>query len=139
MIKRISHVTVYVLDQDSAKAFYTEKLGFTLTGDADMGDGIRWLTATPPGQPDVEFILADCRMGHDAETAEQLRALVAKGALGPGVLATEDCQKTYEELSGRGVTFVQPPTERFYGIEALLRDDSGNWFSLSQRSATPSA
>ena len=31
------------------------------------------------------------------------------------------------------------PTERFYGIEALLRDDSGNWFSLSQRSAQPSA
>jgi len=137
MIKRISHVTVYVLDQDSAKAFYTEKLGFTVTGDFDMGEGIRWLTATPPEQPDVEFILADCRMGHDAETAEQIRGLVAKGAIGPGVLATDDCQKTYEELVARGVTFVQEPAERFYGTEALFRDDSGNWFSLGQRTARP--
>jgi len=137
MIKRISHVTVYVLDQDSAKAFYTDKLGFTVTGDFDMGEGIRWLTASPPEQPDVEFVLADCRMGHDAETAEQLRAMVAKGAIGPGVLATDDCQKTYQELVARGVTFVQEPAERFYGTEALFRDDSGNWFSLSQRTAAP--
>jgi catechol 2,3-dioxygenase-like lactoylglutathione lyase family enzyme len=137
MIKRISHVTVYVLDQDSAKAFYTEKLGFTVTGDFDMGEGIRWLTASPPEQPDVEFVLADCRMGHDAETAEQLRGMVAKGAIGPGVLATDDCQKTYQELVARGVTFVQEPAERFYGTEALFRDDSGNWFSLSQRTGAP--
>jgi catechol 2,3-dioxygenase-like lactoylglutathione lyase family enzyme len=137
MIKRISHVTVYVLDQDSAKAFYTEKLGFIVTGDFDMGEGIRWLTASPPEQPDVEFVLADCRMGHDAETAEQLRAMVAKGAIGPGVLATDDCQKTYQELVARGVTFVQEPAERFYGTEALFRDDSGNWFSLSQRTGAP--
>jgi catechol 2,3-dioxygenase-like lactoylglutathione lyase family enzyme len=137
MISRLSHACIYVLDQNSAKAFYTEKLGFNLTGDFDMGEGIRWLTVTPPGQPDVEFVLADCRMGHDAESAEQLRALVAKGAIGPGVLATDDCQKTFEELTGRGVTFTQPPAERFYGIEALFRDDSGNWFSLSQRSGQP--
>jgi catechol 2,3-dioxygenase-like lactoylglutathione lyase family enzyme len=140
MIKRISHVTVYVLDQDSAKAFYTDKLGFTVTGDFDLGEGIRWLTATPPGQPDVELVLADCRMGHDPESAGQLRALVAKGALGPGVLEADDCQKTYEELVARGVTFVQEPTERFYGIEALFRDDSGNWFSLTERTnGTPPA
>jgi catechol 2,3-dioxygenase-like lactoylglutathione lyase family enzyme len=133
MIKRISHVTVWVLDQDSAKAFYTDKLGFRVTSDFDMGEGIRWLTATPPEQPDVEFVLADCRMGHDPESAEQLRALVAKGALGPGVLATDDCQKTYEELAARGVTFLKEPTEQVYGIEAMFRDDSGNLFSLSQR------
>jgi catechol 2,3-dioxygenase-like lactoylglutathione lyase family enzyme len=133
MITAMSHGCIYVLDQDSAKAFYTEKLGFTLTGDFDMGEGIRWLTVSPPGQPELELVLADCRMGHDEETAEQLRALVAKGAIGPGVLATEDCHKTYRELLERGVEFVQEPAERFYGIEALFRDDSGNWFSLSQR------
>jgi catechol 2,3-dioxygenase-like lactoylglutathione lyase family enzyme len=133
VIKRISHVTVWVLDQDSAKAFYTDKLGFKVTGDFDMGEGIRWLTVTPPEQPDVAFVLADCRMGHDPESAEQLRALVAKGSLGPGVLATDDCQKTYEELAARGVTFLKEPTEQFYGIEAMFRDDSGNLFSLTQR------
>ena len=116
---------------------YADKLGFTVTGDFDMGEGIRWLTASPSEQPDVEFVLADCRMGHDADTAEQLRAMVAKGAIGPGVLATDDCQKTYQELVARGVAFVQEPAERFYGTEALFRDDSGNWFSLSQRTGAP--
>ena len=131
---------MYVLDQDSAKAFYTEKLGFEVRSDVSMGEtyegsgaGFRWLTVSPPGQPDVELILADCAMGHDAKTAEQLRVLVAKGALGACVLATDDCHKTYEELSGRGVVFLQEPTERPYGVEAVLRDDSGNWFSLTQR------
>jgi hypothetical protein len=61
------------------------------------------------------------------------RAAVAKGALGAGVFATDDCQATFQELSGRGVTFVQPPQDRPYGVEALLRDNSGNWFSLTQR------
>ena len=72
-------------------------------------------------------------MGHDPESADQLRALVAKGALGVGVFATDDCRKTYEELSARGVVFLQEPAERPYGIEAVLRDDSGNLYSLTQR------
>jgi AraC-like DNA-binding protein len=69
----------------------------------------------------------------DAETSEMLRTLIRKGVLGSGVLETADCQKTYEELKGRGVEFLSPPTERFYGIEALLKDNSANWFSMSQR------
>jgi len=135
MIKRMSAVGVYVLDQDAAKAFYTEKLGFELRGDVPMGpeqDAIRWLTVSPPEQPDLELVLADCSMGHDPETAAQLRALVAKGALGTGVLTTDDIAKTYEELSARGVTFLQEPAERPYGVEAVFTDDSGNWFSLNQ-------
>jgi predicted enzyme related to lactoylglutathione lyase len=47
------------------------------------------------------------------------------------VFATADCKKTYEELKAKGVEFSQPPTERFYGMEALMKDNSGNWFSLS--------
>jgi catechol 2,3-dioxygenase-like lactoylglutathione lyase family enzyme len=140
MIKSISHACVYVLDQDSAKEFYTTKLGFELRNDIVMGaefegagQGFRWLTVSPPGQPEVEIILADCDMGHDAETAKQLRELVAKGALGTGAMSTMDCKQTYAELSERGVTFLQEPAERPYGIEAVFRDDSGNWFSLTQR------
>lgn len=145
MIRGLSHMGVYVLDQDRAKAFFIDKLGFTERSDVSMGEafegagaGYRWLTVSPPGQPDVEFILADCRMGHDEETAAQLRALVAKGALGAGVLATDDCRKTYEDLSEKGVVFLSEPAERPYGIEAVLRDDSGNWFSLTERLDGPS-
>ncbi len=147
MITRMSHTTLHVLDQDSAKQFYTEKLGFEVRTDVTMGpvcedgdtagaDGFRWLTVGPKGQPDVEIILADCGMGQDPATADQIRALVAKGALGTGVMATDDCRTTYEELSARGVVFLQEPAERPYGIEAVFRDDSGNWFSLTQGVAT---
>ncbi len=138
MITRMSIAGVYVLDQDAAKAFYTDKLGFELRSDVPMGpdpDGMRWLTVSPPDQPDLEIVLADCAMGHDPETTQQLRALVAKGALGTGVLTTDDCQKTFEELSSRGVVFLQEPAQRPYGVEAVLRDDSGNWWSLNQPAA----
>ena len=140
MITKISHACIYVLDQDSAKEFYTTKLGFTVHTDVEMGDGFegagkgfRWLTVSPPDQPEIEIILADCRMGHDEQTAKELRSLVAKGALGAAAFETDDCQKSFEELSARGVTFLSEPAERPYGIEAVFRDDSGNWFSLTER------
>jgi catechol 2,3-dioxygenase-like lactoylglutathione lyase family enzyme len=139
MIQQLTHTSVYVLDQDAAKEFYTTKLGFEVRNDLVMADGFegsgkgfRWLTVSPPGQPDVEFILADPRMGHAPEHAEQLRELVAKGALGNGVLATDDCRKTFEELTAKGVVFLQEPVERPYGVEATFRDDSGNVYSLTE-------
>jgi catechol 2,3-dioxygenase-like lactoylglutathione lyase family enzyme len=142
MIRRLSHACVYVLDQDRAKEFYTEKLGFEVRNDVRMGgdfegagEGFRWLTVSPPDQPDIEIILADPAMGHDAESAGQIRALVAKGAMGPGAMTTDDIHKTFDELSARGVEFTQEPVTRPYGVEALFRDDSGNWFSLTQPKA----
>ncbi|HVW41773.1 MAG TPA: VOC family protein [Amycolatopsis sp.] len=133
MIKRLSHINVYVLDQDSAKAFYTDKLGFEVRQEVSVGD-FRWLTVGPPDQPDLEFVLMPVGAPqHDPETNKQLRELIAKGSFGLGVLTTDDCRKTYEELSARGVTFVSEPAERPYGVEALFRDDSGNWFSLTER------
>ena len=134
MIKGLSHTTIWVLDQDEALDFYTKKLGFEVRTDERM-DNFRWLTVTPPGQPDHELILLEPGPPMmDEETAEQVKALVAKGVLGPGVLATDDCRRTYSELSERGVNFLSEPSERFYGIEATLRDNSGNWFSMTERS-----
>jgi predicted enzyme related to lactoylglutathione lyase len=133
MITRLSHATVWVLDQDRALAFYTEQLGFEVRTDVTM-DGFRWLTVGPKSQPDVEMILGSPSPPMlSPEDGETVRRLVAKGVLGPGVLATDDCQATYEELRARGVEFLQEPADRPYGIEAILRDDSGNWFSLTQR------
>jgi catechol 2,3-dioxygenase-like lactoylglutathione lyase family enzyme len=132
MIRRLSHASIYVLDQDAAKEFYTAKLGFEVRQDLRVGD-FRWLTVGPPDQPDLQFVLM--RPGppqHDPETEKVVRELIAKGAMGSGVWATDDCRKTYEELSARGVTFLQEPAERPYGVEAVFRDDSGNWFSLTQ-------
>jgi catechol 2,3-dioxygenase-like lactoylglutathione lyase family enzyme len=133
MIQRLSHVTIWVLNQDEAYDFYVNKLGFNVHTDFKMDNGFRWLTVTPKGQPDLEIVLMPTEPGPmmDQETSEALRTLIRKGKLGAGVLATADCRKTYEELKAKGVEFTQPPTERFYGVEALMKDNSGNWFSLS--------
>jgi predicted enzyme related to lactoylglutathione lyase len=134
MIQRVSHASVYVLDQDRATSFYTEKLGFEVRADVTMGS-FRWVTVAPKGQSDFELILMPIKPTPtmDEATCNTIRDLVQKGALGAGVFATADCRKTYAELKARGVEFLQPPTERPYGIEALIKDDSGNWFSLTQR------
>ena len=133
MIQRISHGSVFVLDQDRAKAFYTEKLGFEVRNDVTMGN-FRWLTVGPKGQPDFELVIMHLTPSPmmDENTCNQIRGLIERGALGAGVLATADCKKTYEELRAKGVEFIEPPTERPYGIEAVLKDDSGNWFSMTQ-------
>jgi catechol 2,3-dioxygenase-like lactoylglutathione lyase family enzyme len=132
MITKASHVNIFVLDQDRAKEFYTETLGFEVRNDSVL-DGFRWLTVGPKGQPDLAFLLAyPAPPMFSSEDAETVRALVAKGSLGGGVFATDDCRKTFEELSAKGVTFLQEPADRPYGVEALFRDDSGNWFSLTE-------
>jgi catechol 2,3-dioxygenase-like lactoylglutathione lyase family enzyme len=135
MITKLSHATAYVLDQDEAKAFYTEKLGFEVRDDISL-DGFRWLTVGPPSQPDLRIVLMPAGSGgFDPESATQLRALVSKGGLGVGVLATDDCHQTFKELSAKGVEFIQEPADRPYGIEAVFRDNSGNWYSLTQQRA----
>jgi catechol 2,3-dioxygenase-like lactoylglutathione lyase family enzyme len=135
VIKRLSHVNVFVLDQDRAKQFYTEQLGFEVRNDSVL-DGFRWLTVGPKEQPDLAILLAyPAPPMFSAEDAETLRALVAKGSMGGGVIETDDCRATYAELSAKGVTFLQEPADRPYGVEALFRDDSGNWFSLTQPKA----
>jgi catechol 2,3-dioxygenase-like lactoylglutathione lyase family enzyme len=133
MIQGLKIATVWVLDQDRAKEFYTDKLGLEVRTDMTMGEGgMRWLTVGAPGQPDVELTLMVPGSGMDPESAEMVRKLVAKGVLGAGVLTTDDIHGDYRKLKDRGVEFLQEPQERPYGIEALFRDDSGNWYSLTQ-------
>lgn len=133
MISKLSHATIYVLNHEEAKKFYTEKLGFEVRNDVTM-DGFRWLTVAPKTQPDLEIVLMEAKAGPMIEesTAQQLRAFIQKGLLGAGVFDTEDCRATYEELKRKGVEFMSPPQERPYGIEAIFKDNSGNWFSLKQ-------
>jgi catechol 2,3-dioxygenase-like lactoylglutathione lyase family enzyme len=135
MIKGIVITTVWVLDQDRAKEFYTEKLGLEVRTDMTMGEGgMRWLTVGAKDQPDVELtLMVPGPPGLDPESAEAMKKLISKGVLGAGVLATDDVYADYETLKSRGVEFLQEPQERPYGVEAIFRDDSGNWFSFTQR------
>jgi catechol 2,3-dioxygenase-like lactoylglutathione lyase family enzyme len=134
MISKMSHVCVYVLDQDSAYDFYINKLGFKVHTDAAMGPGMRWLTVTPPEQPELEITLMPIKEGMmlSEESAAQLGALVQKGTFGFGVFECKDIYATYEELKAKGVRFAQPPKEESYGVATMFYDDSGNWFSLGQ-------
>jgi predicted enzyme related to lactoylglutathione lyase len=58
-----------------------------------------------------------------------------KGEMGGLGLSVDDCRKTYEELSAKGVTFTQEPSDRPYGVEAVMRDNSGNWLSVVEPKA----
>jgi predicted enzyme related to lactoylglutathione lyase len=133
---RIANAQLWVHDQDEALAFYTQKLGMEVRSDVtlpEMGN-FRWLTVGPVGQPDVAIALMAIPGPpvFDADTAQQVESLMAKGAAGTIFLATDDCQASYEELKGRGVQFVEQPEERPYGIDSSFRDPSGNHIRLTQ-------
>lgn len=134
MISKLTHVCVYVLDQDSAYDFYVNKLGFKVHTDAPMGPGNRWLTVTPPEQPELEITLFLVIEGgiFTKETVKTMTELVKSGTFGAAVFTCHDLLATYEELKAKGVVFKKAPTKEFYGYEALFVDDSGNFFSLSQ-------
>ncbi len=137
MLKKLTNVSVWVHDQDEALAFYTEKLGMELREDVTVPElgNFRWLTVGMPGQPDVALALMTVPGPpvFDAETQAQIKAVVAKGVAGGLFFSTDDCKATFEELSGRGVEFLQEPTEQPYGIDAGFRDSSGNQIRMAQR------
>jgi catechol 2,3-dioxygenase-like lactoylglutathione lyase family enzyme len=130
MITNISLVTLWVSDQDAAKRFYLDRLGFVEGTDVTMGDGFRWVTVKHPDHPELEVTLSVPGPPLDDQTAGAIRRALANGTMGGFGLHTDDCRKTYEELSAAGVEFVQLPSEQPYGIEAVLRDNSGNWLVL---------
>jgi len=135
MITKMNHVSIFVLNQDSAFDFYVNKLGFKVHTDAPMGPGMRWLTVCPPEQPDLEISLMAIHEGmmFNKESARQMRELVSKGTFGFGVFQCNDLMATFQELKLKGVEFKKEPTKEFYGFEALFKDDSGNWFSLGEK------
>jgi catechol 2,3-dioxygenase-like lactoylglutathione lyase family enzyme len=130
MITNVSLISVYVTDQDEAKKFYTETLGFVGHTDVSMGDGFRWVTVSHPGHPELEVSLMLPGPPLDPDMAEAVKRALANGTMGGFGLSTTDCRKTHEELTAKGVDFVQPPAERPYGVEAVMRDNSGNWLVL---------
>jgi|SRR5579871_2248673 len=134
MVTKLSHVSLFVLDQNKAYDFYVNKLGFHVNTDVTMENGMRWLTLNPPEQPDLEIALLTVTGSAypDKDVRDALTLLLEKGVLGAGVMHTPDCRATYEELKAKGVIFKNEPKEQFYGIEAIITDGVGNWFSMTQ-------
>ena len=133
---KLASAQVWVHDQDEALDFYTKKLGMEVRSDVTLPEmgGFRWLAVGPPDQADVSIVLMAIPGPPvmDAATAEQVRALMAKGFAGTVFFTTDDVRSDYEQLSSRGVEFTEAPEERPYGIDAGFRDPSGNSFRLTQ-------
>lgn len=129
----ISRSQIYVLDQDEALDFYVGKLGLEVHTDVDLGF-MRWLTVNLPGDRQREILLE--KPGPpalDPATAEQVRELLTKGALGGYLfMTTDDAHKTYEDLVAKGVEVTDEPTERSYGIDFGIRDPFGNRIRVGQ-------
>lgn len=145
MITRMSHISLFVTDQDKAYDFYVNKLGFKVNTDVTMpahgceegqeppadAPMFRWLTLNAPDQPDFEIILMSID-SFESEDRKAIGHLLSKGIMGAGVFYTPNCMATYEELKAKGVEFKSEPREQFYGIECIMYDGCGNWFSMTE-------
>ena len=120
MITHVKFVGIPTRNQDAALAFYTEKLGFKVVTDQPMGEQ-RWIELRL-GSADTGVVLFTPE-GHENRI----------GTFFNGSLATDSVERTYEELKGRGVEFVQPPQKQPWGTFAIFKDVDGNQFVLSSR------
>ncbi len=130
MITNVSLTTIYCLDQDAARDFYVDVLGFRAGTDISMGPDFRWVTVCHPNQPELELTLMPPGPPLAPEAADFIRRQLEKGEWGGLGLRVDDCRKTHLELKEKGVTFLQEPADRPYGVEAIIRDNSGNWLVL---------
>ncbi len=127
MIEAVSRVSLNVADQERAKAFWTQTMGFELVQDAPMGDesgpgaGPRWIEVAPPDR-NVLLVLFTPRFDE-----------AKVGSLSEVLFTCSDIQQTYEELTARGVEFPDPPSQQHWGWWATFRDPDGNLYGLGQR------
>lgn len=126
MLTRISLITVIVEDQEDALKWYTEKLGFKKRNDTKFGDGMRWITISPPQQDELEITLAN-RRWYGNRTKKEL------GKNATVVIQTTDCNADYDELTKKGVRFTSAPSEEEWGISAVFVDLYGNPYNIVQR------
>jgi catechol 2,3-dioxygenase-like lactoylglutathione lyase family enzyme len=130
MITNISITSVFVKDVDESKRFYTEVLGFAEDDDITLGDGYRWCTVVHPSQPELKVHLTVPGPPHSPDMVAAINRALDEGGMHGLGMNVDDCRKTADELRGKGVEFIQDPEERPYGVEAVCRDNSGNWMVL---------
>jgi len=128
MTQHIAQFTVTVRDYDEALAFYIDKLGFEQLEDTDLGEGKRWVRVRPPGSTGAGILLARA-------VSEKQIASVGNQTGGRVFvfLETGNFRRDYNQLIGRGVKFVRPPSEELYGTVAVFEDLYGNRFDLIDR------
>jgi len=126
-INKVGTVCVFVSDQDRAKAFYTEQLGFELRQDSPLypGAASRWVAVAPPGaQTDVILYLPDENWDHYRQVVGKSQALT---------FDVTDMSQVAAGLKARGVKFVQEPDAQPWGTYATIEDSEGNHILLVQQ------
>ncbi len=124
MIKKIVLAGIWVTDQDIAREFYVEKLGFEVQMDTVMKNGYRWLEVVPPGA-DTALTIAKPYLGQKD---------VSVGVFSNIVLGCDDILTTCNELKSKGVKFIEEPSIQEWGMmQALFEDPDGNVFVLVER------
>ncbi|WP_214321244.1 VOC family protein [Nonomuraea sediminis] len=131
----LSHCFLAVDDHDKALAFYRDVLGLKVRNDVQF-EGMRWVTVSPPSQPDLEIVLEPPSANPNASAAdrEAISELMAKGMLGRAVFQTGDCDATFERILTSGAEVVQEPMDQPYGVrDCAFRDPAGNLLRFTQR------
>ena len=129
----LGHCFVLVSDVDEALGFYRDALGFEVRNDVATEAG-RWVTISPPAQPDVELIVTTPHSGRSQDDGDQLLVLLTKGSLSGFLFKTDDLDATFEKVRASGAEVLQEPIEQHWGArDCAFRDPSGNMVRISQR------
>ena len=119
---QVLSVSVPVSDQEQAKEFYVDTLGFELLVDNSWREGMRWIEVAPKGSATSLMLVSWL----DPVLPSLYRVIV---------VATDDIQAIHEELVAKGVSFDLPPTEQANGTQAMFRDPDGNALVLLENSS----
>jgi len=134
---KLSHCFIAVHDHDQALAFYRDVLGLTVRNDVRF-EGMRWVSLTPPLQPELEIVLEPPGAHPNASPADRkaLDDLLAKGMLRGVLFATDDCDATFEQIRASGAEVLQEPIDQPYGVrDCAFRNPSGNMIRFNQSKA----
>ena len=127
----LSHCFITVHDPEAALGFYRDALGLQVRTDVSA-EGMRWVTLSPPDQPDVEIVLVEPGAGRPAD-ADTMLALLTKGSLNGANFRTQDLDATFEKIRASGAEVLQEPAEQFWGVrDCAFRDPSGNLIRIAQ-------
>lgn len=129
-VTHVSHVSLYVRDQQEALQWYSEKLGFRKATDMPMSETARWITMTLPDHPELEIVLEAESMADGPAMAADVRSRVGKSSM--MVLEVTGIYDLVAELKAKGVAFEMDPMVFPYGTQAIMVDLYGNKFVLSQ-------
>ncbi|MEO8330511.1 MAG: VOC family protein [Candidatus Nanopelagicales bacterium] len=128
----LTHCFVTVHDPDLALAFYRDVLELEVRNDV-AAEGYRWVTLSPPSQPNIQIVLSQPHGGRPKADGDSLEALLIKGSLNGVIFSTPDLQATFEKVAASGAEVMQEPTDQGWGPrDCAFRDPSGNMIRIAQ-------